>query len=145
MASSCGKEYCPDTKCGLRHPFNGGKRARCERIKGCQNSICAPFMGLGAHGFVLYDTCLQQCHLNEDDTNYPAAFGDYQSYLCQLYAPEDIMEYYQVNPCGADPAATASAQKEASRQQIAASNNIMILGIGAILLVALLLLFFKKR
>jgi LPXTG-motif cell wall-anchored protein len=145
MASSCGKEYCPDTKCAFKHPFNGGKRARCERIKGCQNSICAPLAALGPNGLVLYDTCIQQCHSDEGDPNYPARYGDYNKYLCTLYAPEDIVEYYGINPCGANPANTPSGQKEQTRQQLSQSNNKVLIAIGALLLISLLLFLLKKR
>ena len=145
MASSCGKEYCPDTSCMIRHPLNGGKRARCERIKNCQNSICPPFSGLGERGFVLYDTCLQQCHLNEDNPQYPAGFQDYKSYLCQLYTAEDIIEFYQVNPCGGDETQTTAYKNEQTRKELSGSNNGILLLLGGGLLIALMVLLFKKR
>ena len=144
MASSCGKEYCPDTKCKLVHPFNGGKRARCERIKTCQNKICAPLSALGPSGFVLYDSCLQSCHLNEDDANNPQNFVDYSEYICTLYPGETLVEYYGVNPCGIDLATTSSAQKEADRQKIAASNQTLLWGVGAVLLLAVIFLLRRK-
>ncbi len=144
MASSCGKEYCPTTKCNLKHPFNGGKRARCERIKGCQNSVCAPLSALGANGFVLYDTCIQQCHADETDPNYPGQYGEYDKYLCALYAPEDIVEYYKVNPCMADPNNTPSAVKEQKREEISQVNNKLLMGMAAVLLIALIFFLRKK-
>lgn len=148
MASSCGKEYCPDTNCWKKHPLNKSKRERCERVKNCQNKICAPLAALGTSGFVLYDVCLQSCHLSPEDPTSPQKYDGYQDYLCSTYAPEDILEYYQVNPCNVDETQTSDYQQAQQTQAIqssqATSNTWLIGGMAVVLLVAVFLLLKKK-
>jgi hypothetical protein len=137
---SCGFEYCPNTNCQLKHPFNGGRRARCNDIKSCISRVCSPLTSLGDKGIILYDSCLGSCQTN------PGTHQDYKEYLCSNFDATDLVFYYGVNPCGADPALLTPIAPPAAELFTNPGNNSKTLYIfgGVVVLVIAAILFFRR-
>jgi len=136
--AKCGHDICPDDNCGLKHPFNGGRRARCNRIKGCIESRCSTLKALGPNGFTLFDACIGHCH-DDGLPKYPGKYTNVNAYLCDNFDPVTLVEYFGVNPCGINEADTKIGK--INEAENAANNQVLIgLAVVAIIIVILLLL-----
>jgi hypothetical protein len=126
------------------HPTNGGRRANCERIKGCQARVCSPLLAAGPSGAVLYDACLGSCHSNSGTAGYPGDFESTNQYLCATIDGVDLVQYYGINPCDVDETQTPGYVNEQTRKEIASSNNFLLWGLAGALVFALVLFLRKK-
>lgn len=141
--AKCGHDVCPDTNCGLKHPFNGGRRARCRRIQGCVESYCSELKALGPNGFTLYDACIGHCH-DDGAAKYPPKYQHVDDYLCANFDPISLVEYFGVNPCEVAEGETKIGKINAAEDN---SNRQMLIGLAAVAVVVgvLLLILYRKN
>ena len=129
--AKCGHDTCPDTNCGLKHPFNGGRREVCNRRKNCFEVNCSSLKALGPSGFALFDVCLGHCHRDPSDAKYPGKYPTVEQYLCENFDPVALVDYFGVNPCGVAPGETIVGKSQAKEDATAIVIWIVVVAIIA--------------
>lgn len=122
MRTDCGTMLCLST--------------RCKRAKKCACNVCGELKAINPN---LYDSCVDACQ----QVPRPTAADQY---LCEEVSPEILFNRYGIIKCGFDPYDTLEGQlftqQKEEQEQSTAFQQRIILGLGAFLLLLVLLFIF---
>lgn len=136
-----------NTNCGLKHPFDAGRRNNCRAAQRCISG-CGDLRALN---FNLYDGCVEACQQSPRPKNS-------QQYKCETVGGEALFEYYGLQECGFSledsaqhVAFTQLTQTQMQQQKLAnaraqntSTTNRMLL-VGMFVLAVIALLIFNRR
>ena len=116
--------YDLGTNCGLKHPFNKGKRTHCNKVKACISQTCNPLISINPN---LFESCKGYCQ------NQPTV--QHEDYLCNVIGADVLFNNYGLLRCGYTP--EESAQGQIYEQVTETKNWGNIIAITALVLIIL--------
>lgn len=78
-----------NTMCGLRHPFNKGRRNDCKAIQAGISNACSPLIGINPN---LFEACVNRVQTKPSLTK--------EEFLCKELGGQVLLENFGIEACG---------------------------------------------